>query len=160
MRCCCLRNYSRLLPPFCTLAQLRQECGVSRDGSKASNVLKAARNYGLNAKGLKKSLASLQTLCPPYIVFWNFNHFLVVEGFGKNRVYLNDPATGPRKVSLQEFDEGFTGVILVMEPGPEFNKGGKPRNMFSALTSRLRNSRRAIGLCLLTGLFLTLPRLA
>ncbi|NEP00110.1 MAG: NHLP family bacteriocin export ABC transporter peptidase/permease/ATPase subunit [Symploca sp. SIO2E9] len=151
-----LGYYRRFVP----LAELRQECGVSRDGSKASNVLKAARNYGLNAKGLKKSLASIQTLCPPYIVFWNFNHFLVVEGFGKNCVYLNDPATGPRKVSLQEFDEGYTGVVLVIEPGSEFNKGGKPRNMFSALTSRLRNSRRAIGFCLLTGLLLTLPRLA
>ena len=86
--------------------------------SKASNILKAALKYGLTAKGFKKSVDNLETLTPPYIVFWEFNHFLVVEGFGKNCVYINDPATGPRRISLKEFDEGYTGIVLVMEPGP------------------------------------------
>lgn len=150
-----LSYYDRIVP----LSELRQKCGISRDGSKASNILKAAQSYGLTAKGFKKSLENLKTLTPPYIVFWDFNHFLVVEGFGKNCVYLNDPATGPRKVYLKEFDEAYTGVVLVMKPGAEFKKGGKTRNMFSALTSRLIRSRRAILFCLLTGLFLTFPRL-
>ncbi|WP_342799577.1 NHLP family bacteriocin export ABC transporter peptidase/permease/ATPase subunit [Hyella patelloides] len=150
-----LSYYDRIVP----LSELRQKCGVSRDGSKASNILKVARNYGLIAEGLKKSLENLKTLDPPYIVFWNFNHFLVVEGFGKNGVYLNDPGTGPRKVSLQEFDEAYTGIVLVLEPGEEFQKGGKKRSMVSALASRLTNSRRALIFCLLTGLFLTFPRL-
>ncbi|MGK7876545.1 MAG: NHLP family bacteriocin export ABC transporter peptidase/permease/ATPase subunit [Xenococcaceae cyanobacterium] len=151
-----LGYYGRIVP----LSELRRECGVSRDGSKASNVLKAARLYGLEAKGFKKSLQDVKTISPPYIVFWNFNHFLVVEGFGKDIVYLNDPATGPRKVSPEEFDQSYTGVILVMEPGPEFKKGGKKKDIISALVSRLKNSREAIIFCLVAGLLLTIPRLA
>ncbi len=144
---------------FVSLTELRQKCGISRDGSKASNILKAAQNYGLVAKGFKKSQEKLKTLTLPYIVFWEFDHFLVVEGFGKNCVYINDPATGPRRVSLKEFDEGYTGIVLVMEPGSEFKKDGKKRSMVSALACRLTSSRRALFFCLLTGLFLTFPRL-
>ncbi|MEG4216311.1 NHLP family bacteriocin export ABC transporter peptidase/permease/ATPase subunit [Microcoleus sp. Pol14C6] len=142
------------------LAQLRSECGVSRDGSKASNILKAARIYGLDAKGFKRTVEELKTVPPPFIVFWNFNHFLVVEGMKKKRVYLNDPASGPRTVSLEEFKSAYTGVVLTFEPGPEFKKGGKKPSIASALDSRLQNSRWAIAFCLIAGLLLTVPRLA
>lgn len=142
------------------LAELRRECGVSRDGSKASNVLKAARQYGLNAKGFKKTIESLQEIKPPFIVFWNFNHFLVVEGFGKDCVYLNDPGTGPRTVTPDEFNQAYTGVVLVMEPGEGFKKGGRKKGIVEALGARLASSRGAIAFSLLAGLLLTLPRLA
>ena len=138
------------------LPQLRRDCGVSRDGSKASNMLKAAKVYGLQAKGFKKELQQLQDLRPPYIVFWNFNHFLVVEGWSKQRVYLNDPATGPRHVSLQEFDEGYTGVVLVMEPGTEFNKGGRKPSMLKALWKRLQAAAGALVYCVVAGFLLTI----
>ncbi len=144
---------------FVPLPELRRQCGISRDGSKASNVIKVARSYGLSAKGFKKSLESLRNLKPPYIAFVGFNHFLVVDGFGKDIVYINDPSFGPGKISLKEFDEAYTGIVLVMEPGPEFKQGGKSRSMVSALASRLTSSRRAVLFCLLTGLFLTFPRL-
>ncbi|MHC5730330.1 MAG: cysteine peptidase family C39 domain-containing protein, partial [Nostoc sp.] len=148
--------YNKIIP----LPELRRECGVSRDGSKASNLLKAARNYGLEAKGLKKELDELQDLSPPYIVFWNFNHFLVLEGFQNNLIYLNDPGTGPRKVSQQEFDEGYTGVVLVMEPGPEFQEGGRKPSLVGALWSRLQGATGALIYCVVAGFFLTLAGLA
>ena len=157
-----LSYYSRIVP----LAELRRDCNVSRDGTSAANILKAARNYGLNGKGLKNApgtkdyLKALKSLRPPFIVFWNFNHFLVVEGIGKKRVYLNDPASGRRTVSLEEFDRSYTGVILVLEPGQNFEKGGKKTNVLSALVSRLQHSWGTILFCLLAGLLLTAPRLA
>jgi ATP-binding cassette subfamily C protein len=123
-------------------------------------MLKAARGYGLEAKGFKKELGELRDLPLPCIVFWNFNHFLVLEGFGKEHVYINDPATGPRTVSLQEFDEGYTGVVLVMEPGPEFAKGGRKPSMVHSLWERLRGSIGALTYATMAGFFLTLPGLA
>ncbi|MEG4959149.1 cysteine peptidase family C39 domain-containing protein [Microcoleus sp. K4-B3] len=83
---------------------------------------------------------------------------MVVEGFGKKCVYLNDPATGRRTVSLEEFDRAYTGVILVMEPGPSFQKGGKKRNTLAALVSRLRHSWGTILFCLFAGFLLNVPR--
>jgi NHLM bacteriocin system ABC transporter peptidase/ATP-binding protein len=151
-----LAHWGRVVP----LAQLRTECGVSRDGSKASSILAAAREHGLLAKGYKKELDRLSDLRYPYIVFWNFNHFLVVEGFRRGMVYLNDPATGPRRVTLEEFDDAFTGVVLAMEPGPTFRRGGPRPSVRASVTERLAGSLGVIALCALAAFLLVLPGLA
>jgi ATP-binding cassette, subfamily C, bacterial len=151
-----LGYYGRYVP----LAELRQTCDVSRDGVTAANVLRAARSYRLVAKGFKKSLDSLQQLPPPFIVFWNFNHFLVVDRFDTKFAYLNDPALGPRKVTLADFDEGYTGVALTFEPGETFETGGRRPSALIGLKSRLKSSLGALAFCTLAGFLLVLPTLA
>jgi NHLM bacteriocin system ABC transporter peptidase/ATP-binding protein len=151
-----LSYYGRIVP----LEKLRIDCGVSRDGSKAVNILKAARKYGLIAKVFKAPGADLLlSLNFPMIVFWNFNHFLVVEGFGKNCVYLNDPASGPGTVSKEEFSRSFTGIVLTFEPGPDFKKEGVKPGLYGNLIHRLKGSETALIYILLAGLLLVFPGL-
>lgn len=141
------------------LEELRVACGVSRDGSKASNVLKAARSYGLEAKGYQIETVGLKELATPIVVFWNFHHFLVVEGFSGDKVHLNDPGTGPRTVSYQDFDNSYTGVALTFRPGPDFKPGGDRPSSLSSLVSRLRGGGPALTLVMLASLFLVIPGL-
>ncbi len=151
-----LGHYKKVVP----LEELRVECGVSRDGSKASNVIKAARKYGLVAKGFKYELENLYEVNYPCILFWNFNHFLVLEGFGrKGKVYLNDPAQGPRVVDFEELDASFSGVVLTFEKGPDFKAGGSKAGMAAALARRLAGSETALLFVFLCGVALVLPGL-
>jgi NHLM bacteriocin system ABC transporter peptidase/ATP-binding protein len=142
------------------LEEIRVECGVSRDGSKASNVLKAARKYGLEAKGVKyDELAKLYDLPFPCIIFWNLNHFLVLEGFGGGKAYLNDPAKGPTRITLEELNDSYSGVVLTFSPGPNFKKGGHKPSMLRSLRSRLADSQLALIYVMLVGLMLVIPGL-
>jgi NHLM bacteriocin system ABC transporter peptidase/ATP-binding protein len=150
-----LGYYGRIVP----LEELRVECGVSRDGSKASNVLKAARKYGLAAKGFKYELEDLYKLTFPVILFWNANHFLVLAGFKGGKAILSDPAQGPRVVGIDELDVGFSGVVLTFEKGPDFKKGGEKPSLFGALKRRLEGSGMALAFVLVCGLFLVVPGL-
>ena len=118
--CMILAYYGKWIP----LEQARVDCGVSRDGSKATNILKAARRYGLNAKGFAYNTEGLVNATLPCILFWNFNHFVVFRGFRGKYAYINDPASGEQRVAMDEFNKAFTGVTLCFEPTDAFEKGG------------------------------------
>jgi NHLM bacteriocin system ABC transporter peptidase/ATP-binding protein len=150
-----LAYHGRYVP----LEELRVACGVSRDGSKAGNVLRAARTFGLTAKGWKLEPDGLIDKPLPLIVFWEFNHFVVVEGHVKGYWYLNDPACGPRRVPDRHFDRSFTGVALVFEKGPEFRPGGHKPGLAGALWSRSKGARGALAFLVLAGLALVVPGL-
>jgi NHLM bacteriocin system ABC transporter peptidase/ATP-binding protein len=139
------------------LEQLRIACGVSRDGTKASNILNAARHLGLAAKGFKKEPATLHELPMPCIIHWNFNHFVVLEGLRQGRAYINDPAVGRRRVDLAEFNVSFTGVVLAMVPAEGFRKAGRKPQFFRIIARDLQRSKSAVALLLAVSLALVVP---
>ena len=138
-----------------SLEKLRELCGVGRDGTKATNIVKAARSLGMVAKGLRKEVDELKALPLPLIVFWNFNHFVVVERFEPGEdgghVRINDPASGPRRITRKTFDEAFTGVVLAFEPGPDFKPAGSRTSIASILRERVAGQWRNIGAAMLAG---------
>lgn len=148
-----LGHFGRWVP----LEVLRVACGVSRDGSKASNLLKASRSLGLSSKGFKKTTEKLLDMPMPVIIHWNFNHYLVLEGEKKGQVYLNDPASGPRTVSREELSDSFTGVVLAFEPNESFVREGKRPSMMKDLGRRLYHSRSGVLFIALISLLLVVP---
>jgi len=139
------------------LEQLRGLCGVSRDGSKASNLVKAARSLGLNAKGYQKEPKDLVDLPWPLIIHWNFNHYVVFEGMDGRNAFICDPASGPRSVSLQELNDSFTGVALAFEKTVALQRTQKPSGLLAALRARTSNSRLAVLLILLLSVVIIIP---
>lgn len=142
-----LAYYEKWIP----LEQVRYDCGVSRDGSNAKNILKAARSYGLNAKGYRFELESLKKNGTfPCIIHWDFNHFVVLNGFKKNKAILNDPAKGTYSVSMETFDKSFTGICLLFEPSESFQPGGKPKSVIQFAKSRLKGTGSVVAFVILT----------
>ena len=115
---------------FVPLEQMRIETGISRDGSSALNMLRAARKYGMTCKGFTKPIKELQTIKTPAIIHWDFNHFVVFEGFKGGYPYINDPAVGRRKLTMEELENSFTGIVLTFEPNEDFEKNKKPNSFY------------------------------
>ncbi len=139
---------------------LRSDCGVSRDGSRADNLFRAAEKHGMVVNAYSTEPEEITEYQFPAIIHWEFNHFVVLEGVTKRHVYINDPAYGKRTLSWDEFDEGFTGIILELKPGPQFFKTGHKPKILSNLLNRLRQSKEAVGFIFLATLFLAIPGIA
>lgn len=139
--CMIMAYYDKWIP----LEKVREDCGVSRDGSNAKNVLVAARSYGFKANGYRCEVEHLvESGSFPCIIHWNFNHFVVLDGFKGGRAYLNDPAKGSYSVPMDVFDESFTGICLQFEPSEGFEPHGKPKSVWEFARSRLTGTGTAI----------------
>lgn len=147
--------YGKYIP----LEKMRIETGVSRDGCNAKNILIAARKFGFEAKGYRKSIDALLELKPPCIIHWNFNHFVVYEGQKGKYYYINDPAMGRRKLSFEDLDDAFTGVVLTFEKTEKFEKSKREKTLFSFIRGRLEGQYSSILALVAIGFLLVFPGL-
>ena len=148
-----LASFGKYVP----LEELRSACGVSRDGSRASSMLAAARGYGMVAKGFRRPFSRLGEAELPQILFWRFSHWVVLEGFTADAVLINDPAEGRRKVSIEEAQRSYSGISLAMSPGEGFVKGGSRHGWIKDLFTRTQVGRAGFILAAIAGLFLVVP---
>lgn len=147
----CLTMVLAYYGKYITLEQAREDCGVSRDGQNALNIIKAARNYGMKATGYRMEPEAFKEFDQfPCIIHWGFNHFVVLNGIKNGKAYINDPAKGERTVSMKEFDEEFTGVVLAMTPGEDFERAGKPKSIYSFAKKRIQGASVAIVFVVIT----------
>ncbi len=147
-----LAHFGRWVP----LTELREKCEVSRDGSSAASILRAARHYGLECRGLSVGAEMLRQLPMPVVLFWQFNHFVILEGFDDKHYYLNDPATGRRKLTVEEFSKGYSKIGLTFERGEDFKPGGQRAGIMHQAGAWLDGSRGAIAGAFACGLMLAL----
>jgi NHLM bacteriocin system ABC transporter peptidase/ATP-binding protein len=151
-----LAYYGKWLP----LEQLRLECGVTRDGSNADNLVRAAERMGCAARGRAGHPLGLKKKEYPLILFWEFNHFVVLEGIENDIVYLNDPAMGRRTVPWSEFRTSYTGVYIEVRPGPDFKEEGHPYSIAKAMAEKLAEDKWAILFVIVLGFCMIIPGLA
>ena len=151
--CMVMAYYGKWVP----LEQVRRDCGVSRNGSNAANILTAALGYGFEAEGYKMEPENLREEgIFPCIVHWEFNHFVVCNGFKGNKVYLNDPARGTYSIPLEKFDESFTGICILIKPGAGFEPSGRKRSVWGFASSRMKGAKAAMWFMAITTLITSL----
>lgn len=148
-----LAHFGRRVP----LEELRESCDIGRDGASALDIVRGAARYGLEATGWRREIHELPRMKLPLILFWSFNHFVVLEGIGRDRFYLNDPASGHRVVDRDTFDRDFTGVALTFSVQENFTPGGERRNVLTKLWPWLRDYRPSLAFAALCGFLLALP---
>ena len=156
----CLAMILAFFGRWVPLEELRVRCGVSRDGANAANLLRTAREYGLIAKGFRCPRERLYDIPFPMILFWEFNHFVVLEGIRGGKYYINDPEDGPRRISAQEFEENYTGVCFGFQRGPEFRRGGSKPSVLRGLRARFGHARGPLVFTAFATLALLVPGLA
>ncbi len=141
------------------LEQMRIETGVSRDGCSAGNIMRAAKKFGMECHGYSKEPEALKSLDVPCMIHWNFNHFVVFEGFKGKYAYINDPAMGRRKLTKDELDDGFTGIVLTFKPTSDFTKQKKQQKLIPMIKERITGVNGALAQLIITGLLLVIPGL-
>ncbi len=151
----CLGSILAYFGRWVPLTELREKCEVSRDGSSAASIVRASRHYGLECKGLSLRADRLKKLPLPLILFWQFSHFVVLEGYDSRHFFLNDPATGRRRLSAEEFVRGYSGIALRFERGPGFETGGERKSLFEQLSVLLAGTWSALTGAVACGLMLT-----
>ena len=156
----CLGIVLAYLGKWVSLQELRETCAIGRDGTNAAELVKAARHYGLQPVAWRRELRHLPAMKMPLILFWEFRHFVVLEGVKRGRYFVNDPAVGHRVIGEDEFDRCFTGVVLEMEPGESFEPGGAPVGIVKQFWPWLDLVRPALAYAVICGLLLVLPGLA
>ena len=156
----CLGSVLAYFGRWVPFTELRGKCEVSRDGSTAAGISRAAKHYGLECKGRSAQVHQLRKLPLPLILFWEFNHFLILEGFDRERFYLNDPSTGRRKLSTEDFSSSFSGIALQFNPGPEFQRGGIRPNLLQRIPFWLHGAWGALAYAVACGLMLAVLALA
>ena len=156
----CLGSVLAYFGRWVSMESLRTACGVNRDGASAADIVTAGKDYGLRITGWRKEVDELVDLPMPAILFWEFNHFVVLEGVAKGRFYLNDPANGRRWVNEETFDQSFTGIVLQVERAPEFRAGGTAPGVVRSLWPWLRDVKISLAFVALCGFLLALPGLA
>ncbi|WP_176084494.1 NHLP family bacteriocin export ABC transporter peptidase/permease/ATPase subunit [Martelella sp. HB161492] len=139
------------------LEQLRMECGVSRNGSNAWDLIEAARRFGCEARGFKVGLEKLRELTLPAIIFWRFNHFIVLEKVDRKGAVINDPAQGRRRIGWDEMDRDFTGVAVTIVPAQDFTTGGERPSVLRELRQFSRGTAAPFAFILLVTLLLVIP---
>lgn len=144
---------------FIPMEQMRIETGVSRDGCNARNILRAARKFGMVCKGYTKNIEDLAKIRTPAIIHWNFNHFVVFEGFKGGCPYINDPAVGRRKLTCEDLDDAFTGIVLVFEPGNDFQKKKRTSSLPGFIRERLKGQVPVVVALVAAGMLLVVPGL-
>ena len=151
----CLGSVLAYFGRWVALTELREKCEVSRDGSSAASILRASRHYGLECNGLSVRPHQLKKLQLPLILFWQFSHFVVLEGFDSRNFHLNDPSTGRRTVPAEEFNKSYSGIALRFKRGPDFRPGGKQPGLFKQLGVLLDGSWSVLTWVIACALMLT-----
>lgn len=147
-----LSYYKRFIP----IDELRIDCGISRDGCQADNIITAAAKHGLEADGYKIEVDDFDEDDLPFIAFWRYNHFIVVEDFTNQSVYVNDPALGHRKLPIEQFKNEYSGIAILLKPTKDFIKKGQAKNSLSQIYSYLKNEPVAIVYLFMTGVMFSL----
>lgn len=142
---------------YVSLEVLRIECGVSRDGTKASNIIKAGRKFGLEGSGYRMEIDDLKNVAKPAILFWNFNHFVVYEGRRGKKFVINDPAVGRRYVEPEDFNDSFTGVVLTFQKKDGFVADGAKPTIYSKLKRRMAGLKSVFAFLSFLSILLFIP---